>query len=93
MDLDAAEAIAIEALAFVAADCVRLGRFLSLTGISPDALRDEAGAPHTLQAVLEHLADDESLLLVFAATARCAPEEIEPARALLAAEAERRRRT
>jgi Protein of unknown function (DUF3572) len=92
MDFETAEAIGLTALAFVAEDGARLGQFLSLTGLSPDQLRNEANAPHTLQAVLDHLAEDESLLLVFAASARCAPEQIEPARALLAAEAERRRR-
>jgi Protein of unknown function (DUF3572) len=92
MDFETAEAIGLKALAFVAEDGARLGRFLSLTGLSPDQLRNEANASHTLQAVLEHLAEDESLLLVFAASAGCAPEQIEPARALLAAEAERRRR-
>jgi Protein of unknown function (DUF3572) len=92
MDFETAEAIGLTALAFVAEDGARLGQFLSLTGLSPDQLRNEANAPRTLQAVLDHLAEDESLLLVFAASTRCAPEQIEPARALLAAEAERRRR-
>jgi hypothetical protein len=92
MDLEAAETIGLKALAFVAEDSVRLARFLSSTGLAPGQLRHEAGAPHTLQALLEHLAEDESLLLVFAASAGCAPEAIERARALLAAEAERQRR-
>jgi hypothetical protein len=90
MDLEAAEAIGLTALAFVAEDSARLGRFLSLTGISPGQLRDEASAPHTLAAVLAHLAEDESLLLVFAASAACAPEAIERARMLLEAAAMRR---
>jgi hypothetical protein len=90
MDLEAAETIGLEALAFVAEDSARLGRFLSSTGLSPGQLRDAAAAPHTLHAVLEHLAEDESLLLVFAAGAGCAPEAIAQARALLAAEAQRR---
>jgi hypothetical protein len=92
IDFETAEAIGLKALAFVAEDGARLGRFLSLTGLSPDQLRNEANAPHTLQAVLEHLAEDESLLLVFTASAGYAPEQIEPAWALLAAEADRRRR-
>ena len=92
MDLDAAETIGLAALAFLAEDGVRLNSFLSSTGLSLGQLRDEAAAPHTLLAVLEHLAEDESLLLVFAAGAGCAPEAIARARAVLAAEAERRRR-
>jgi hypothetical protein len=91
MDLEAAETIGLKALAFVAEDEVRLARFLSSTGLSPGQLHAAASAPQTLQAVLEHLAQDESLLLVFAAGAGCAPEAIAAARARLAAEAERRR--
>jgi hypothetical protein len=92
MDVETAETIGLEALAFVAEDSVRFGRFLAWTGLSPGPLRGEAAAPHTLLAVLDHLADDESLLLVFAAGAGYAPEAVERARALLAVEAERSRR-
>jgi Protein of unknown function (DUF3572) len=73
-DLEAAETIGLEAMAVVTEDGVRLHRFLSSTGLSPEQLRVEASAPQTLQAVLEHLAEDEALLLVFAATPDVRPK-------------------
>jgi hypothetical protein len=75
-----AEAIAARALAFLASEPRQLARFLALTGLGPDDLRRQIGSPELLAAVLEHLAHDEPLLLVFAAGARLPPEEV--ARAL-----------
>jgi hypothetical protein len=72
------------ALGFLAADPDRLIRFLQLTGTSPAELRRQADADSTLAAVLSHLLDDESLLLVFAAEVGIAADRIGPAAALLA---------
>jgi hypothetical protein len=80
---DEAEALALRALGFLAADAARIGRFLRLTGISPDVLREQAGEPAVLVAVLEHLLADQSLLLVFSAEAATCPSRLEEARALL----------
>lgn len=80
---DEAETIAAEGLAFLAADERRLTRFLSLTGLSPHELRAVLGAPETLRAVIEHISEDESLLLVFAASVSRRPEDIAAALALL----------
>jgi len=84
MDLDTAEAIAISALTFLAGDEQRLGRFLALTGIGPAELKAQAHTPRLLAAVLDHVLQDENLLLVFAASNRIAPELITPAQQLLA---------
>ena len=83
MDADLAEEIAVSALGFLAADIQRLGRFLALTGIGPGELRAEARTPRVLAAVLEHLLQDESLLLVFAAGNGIAPNLVAPAHAVL----------
>jgi hypothetical protein len=64
-----AETIAIEALNFLAADQIRLDRFLALCGIELENLRAAAAEPGFLAAVLDHLASDERLLLAFAAHA------------------------
>ena len=79
-----AEEIAANALAFLAVEPPRLIRFLSMTGMSPEELRAHAEDPSTLGAVLDHLASDESLLLVFTSETGIAPEDIGPARHLLA---------
>jgi hypothetical protein len=82
-NLEQAQAIALTALAFLAEDAARLSRFLTLTGITPAGLRDGAGTEEILVAVLDHLAADESLLLLFCANKSVAAESIEPARARL----------
>lgn len=81
---DAAETIALRALAFLAGDGERLGRFLALTGIGPDALRSQAREPQMLAGVLDHMMQDETLLLVFAAEAGVKPETIAAAHFVLA---------
>ncbi|KUO61246.1 MAG: hypothetical protein APF80_15545 [Alphaproteobacteria bacterium BRH_c36] len=82
--VDEAEQIALQALHFLAEDEPRLGRFLSLTGIGPAELRASAGEPHVLAAVLGHLLEDESLLLMFVSGSRIAPEHVGDAHRLLA---------
>ena len=72
----AAEALAVEALSFLAAEPERLGRFLALTGIGPDEIRDAAAAPHFLAGVLDHIVGDERLLIEFATQASLKPEAV-----------------
>jgi hypothetical protein len=78
-----AEEIAANALAFLAADAGRMVPFLQATGVTLDDLRREAGSARVLTAVLDHLAQDESLLLVFTASAGLAPEDAMRARDVL----------
>lgn len=83
MDAEDAETIALQGLGFLAQEPERLGRFLALTGMGPAELRDRAQTPQVLLAILEHLMQDESLLLVFSAEAGIDPEAIAPAHARL----------
>lgn len=78
-----AERIALLALRFLAEDGARLGRFLSLTGLGPDELRASAGERHVLAAVLGHILEDESLLLLFVGNHGLPPEDIGGAHRLL----------
>ncbi len=79
-----AEEIALKALVFLAEDNRRLTRFLADTGLEPGELREHAGRRDTLAAVLGHLCEDESMLLVFAAGASVDPTEVTAAHAALA---------
>lgn len=83
LDRDAAEIIAIAALAFLAREPENLGRFLASTGIGPGALKETARDAETLGAVLEFLMQDEELLLRFTSEVHMAPEAIAPAQAML----------
>jgi hypothetical protein len=74
------ETIALQALAFLAADDERLERFLGLTGIELGRLRQIAGDQAGLGAVLDYLLNWEPLLLEFATAVELAPEAIVKAR-------------
>jgi hypothetical protein len=80
----ATEALAIAALGFIAAEPERLGRFLAITGIGPDSIRDAAREPRFLAGVLDHVAADETLLLAFAAEYEIDPDTLMRAREVLA---------
>jgi hypothetical protein len=80
----AAEELAIAALGFIAAEPERLGRFLAVTGIGPESIRQAAREPRFLAGVLDHIAGDERLLMAFAAETAIDPNDVIPARDTLA---------
>jgi hypothetical protein len=86
---EAAEALAIQALTFIAGDGERLGRFLAVTGIAPAEIRAASSEPGFLIGVLDHLAADERLLKDFAAEAGVDPSDIGKALAALGGHWER----
>jgi hypothetical protein len=73
---EAAETLAIQALAFIAEDPERLGGFLAITGIDSGEIRDAAREPHFLAGVLEHMLGNESLLIAFAESAGIDPDDV-----------------
>jgi hypothetical protein len=83
---EAAEAMAVEALGWLASDGERLGRFLALTGLGPESLRAAAAEPGFLARVLDHLAGSERELVAFAAERGHAPERVAAARIALEGE-------
>jgi len=72
----AAEAVAVSALAFLASDDERLERFVALAGIDTGRIREIAGQPEFLAAVMDHLMSEETLLLAFAANEGLRPEDV-----------------
>ena len=83
-DLAAAEDIALKALTFLASDIERLGRFLALTGLSPQTIRAAAHDPGFLIAVLDHIAAEDALIVAFAADNGLDPAHVAQARGVLA---------
>jgi len=83
---DAAEALAIQALTFIAADGERLGRFLAVTGIGPAEIRAAAKEPRFLAGVLEFLVSDNRLAAEFATEAGFTPGDLAKAHAALGGE-------
>jgi len=73
---EAAEAIAIQALGFVANDPVLLPRFLAITGIEASSIRHAAREPGFLAGVLRFVLAHEPTLLSFAEQSGMAPAAI-----------------
>ena len=69
-----AEVVAIRALGYIAADGILFDRFLALTGLGVDDVRERAGEPEFLGAVLDFLLGDERLVIAFAEANDLAPE-------------------
>lgn len=71
-----AESLAIEALLFLAQDQERISRFLAITGLEGQDLRAASRQPGFLASVMDYLAQDESLLVAFAAEKHMKPEAV-----------------
>ncbi len=78
------EAIAIQGLHFIASDDDRLQRFMALTGITPDGIRDAASEPGFALSVLDFIGQDDETVLAFAAVNGLRPEDVMMAREKLA---------
>jgi hypothetical protein len=77
---EAAEAIAIAALSFLASEPEHLGAFLAASGIGPGDIRIASRDPDFLCGVLDHFSANEALLIAFAQYAGIDPTEVERAR-------------
>ena len=75
--------LAIQALAFIAEEPERMGAFLSVTGIAPEAIREAARESDFLAGVLEHMLADESLLMAYAGSTGIDPAAVAQARRAL----------
>lgn len=83
MTPESAELLAIRALQYLAGDTEQLARFLALTGMAPEDLRDAADSSAFLSGVLDFFMGEEATLLSFATSARCDPADIAIARDVL----------
>lgn len=81
---DAAQTIAIAALAHVANDEALLTRFMSVTGVEPSQIRHSATEPGFLAGVLDFLLGHEPDAVAFANENGFAPDDVLKARAALA---------
>jgi hypothetical protein len=77
------EVLAVAALEYLAAEPDRLSRFLGISGLGPQNLRQAASDPHFLASVLDYIIADEPLLIGLAAARETPPERIVAARAAL----------
>ncbi len=75
-DRENAEALAIEALGFIASDPELLPRFLAITGIEAQAIRQAAREPGFLAGVLQFIAAHEPTLLQFSEQTGTPPQAV-----------------
>lgn len=77
---DAAESLALRAVAWLVADDGRLARLLALSGATPDDLRSRIHDPAFLAGVLDVILSDEPMLLDLAAHLAIDPQTLVVAR-------------
>jgi hypothetical protein len=80
-----AETLALSALGWTLADGERAARFLALTGLAPDDLRERLGERPVLAASLAFLEAHEPDLLACADALQLKPAQLVQARAMLEA--------
>ncbi len=78
-----AEALAIKALGFLAADEELLGDFMGQAGLSPDSLRDAAKSLNFLNFVMDFVCSNDTVILNFAKSEKIRPEAVMAARLTL----------
>jgi Protein of unknown function (DUF3572) len=83
IDRARAEDIAVQGLSFLAAAPERLGRFLEISGLTPQTIRGAAQSPALFAGLLDFLVSEDELLLSFAAEVGLKPEIVMQARHML----------
>ncbi|WP_103224178.1 DUF3572 domain-containing protein [Roseibium marinum] len=84
LSVEEAQGIATEALLQLSRDPEQVGRFLAMSGIGPDVIREAAEEPGFLAGVLEFYMMDEALLLAFCENSGVRPTMMAAARYALA---------
>lgn len=83
MSPEAAQTLALKALAFVANSQGALERLMELSGMDQVTLRERAGEPEILASLLDFLLQDEGLLVDFCHDEAIDPKDVHLARHLL----------
>ena len=83
LDSGELDALAADALTYLAADPERLSGFFGVTGITVETLRHAAGTPDFIAHLLDYMAADARRLVAFSAAVDREPAAIEAIRAAL----------
>jgi hypothetical protein len=78
-----AEILALKGLVFLANSDAPLNRFMALSGAGTNDLRERAGEPEFLAAVMDFLMSDEELLMAFCNETSTDPKDLQIARMAL----------
>lgn len=80
MTFDSAQVLALRALAHLLSSGPPLDRFLAETGADPSILRERAGEPEFLAAVMDFVLADDALAGAFCETEAVDPRDLHLAR-------------
>lgn len=80
MNYEQAEILGLQALSHVAGHEEILVAYLSLSGITPEELKNSATNPATLGSILDYFLQNEKRLITFCEAAEIAPDQLKKAR-------------
>ncbi|WP_244622665.1 DUF3572 domain-containing protein [Microvirga brassicacearum] len=73
---DEAEALAVAAFSAIMGDEERMSRFMAVSGLRPDTIREAAGSPRFFAGILDYVVADEPLLIALASEMNVKPERL-----------------
>ena len=73
---DAAEAMAMAAFLAITGDEERMSRFLAISGLRPETIREAAASPRFFAGILDYVVSDEGLLVALATELNVKPEQL-----------------
>jgi hypothetical protein len=74
--IDAAEALAVAAFSAIMSDEERMSRFMAISGLRPDTIREAAASPRFFAGILHYVVADEGLLVALATELNVKPEQV-----------------
>ena len=73
---DEAETLAVAAFSAITGDGERMSRFMAVSGLQPETIRQAAGSPRFFAGILDYVVSDEPLLIALATEMSVKPERI-----------------
>ena len=73
---DEAETLAVAAFSAITGDEERMSRFMSISGLRPETIRQAAESSRFFAAILEYVVSDEPLLVALATELGVRPERL-----------------
>jgi hypothetical protein len=74
--IEEAETLAVAAFSAISGDEERMSRFMAISGLRPDTIRQAADSPRFFAAILEYVVSDEPLLIALATELSVKPERL-----------------
>ena len=76
ISVDEAESLAMAAFSAITGDAERMSRFMAVSGLQPETIRQAASAPRFFAGILDYVVSDEPLLIALAEELNIKPERV-----------------